>query len=310
MAKQIILNEGELREVVRRSVRRILREDTEMFYDYMEQYGANYVFSTYLSEDRGERQSWAPLINPNMYYKALSEFQKYGSLKNFPSKYVYQWIGIILKNTAMLVANTEIMGHSNSFPTDEFEDFAARYLGVSESSLYCEGNELHVYLDEQLLAKLLNDDLVNEGVGKYGQTYFPWMSDDDIERTESQEEFNRIFGKYGEAIEEYNQENDSEYSPNRIVIEEGKPCWIIDIFIFLHLTGIDDWMIMPDGSDAISDYGLDPLVKIIQEYNEDLPPEDVLVIVNKCLDVYHQRGDLSSIFVQGGTKALNKIAGY
>ena len=65
---------------------------------------------------------------------------------------------------------------------------------------------------------------------------------------------------------------------------------------------------MPDGSDAWSDYGLEPLMEIINEYNSDLSPEKVIVIVNKALDVYHQRGDMASIFVEGGTKALNKIS--
>ena len=65
---------------------------------------------------------------------------------------------------------------------------------------------------------------------------------------------------------------------------------------------------MPDGSDAWSDFGLEPLMEIINEYNSDLSPEKVIVIVNKALDVYHQRGDMASIFVEGGTKALNKIS--
>jgi hypothetical protein len=65
---------------------------------------------------------------------------------------------------------------------------------------------------------------------------------------------------------------------------------------------------MPDGSDAISDYGIEPIMKIIQEYDENLPPEKVLVLVNRALDVAHCRGDLSSIFIQGGRSSLNRIA--
>ena len=50
------------------------------------------------------------------------------------------------------------------------------------------------------------------------------------------------------------------------------------------------------------------LEKIISEYNEDLSPERVLVIVNKALDVVHCRGDMSSIFIQGGKRSLDMIA--
>jgi hypothetical protein len=81
------------------------------------------------------------------------------------------------------------------------------------------------------------------------------------------------------------------------------------MFELLYQIGItDEWMQMPDGSDAFSDFGIEPLEEILAEYDEDLPPEKILVLVNRALDVYHQRGDMASIFIQGGTKALSRIA--
>jgi hypothetical protein len=77
---------------------------------------------------------------------------------------------------------------------------------------------------------------------------------------------------------------------------------------WLENKGLYDWMEMPDGHFAVTDYGTGPLFKIIKEYNEDLPPEKVLVLVNKALDVYHMQGPICSIFIQGGTKSLDKIA--
>ena len=69
-----------------------------------------------------------------------------------------------------------------------------------------------------------------------------------------------------------------------------------------------DWCQMPDGSDPWSDYGLDPLHEIIKEYNENKTPEEVLVLLNRALDVVHQRGDLASIFIVGGRKTLSQIS--
>ena len=77
---------------------------------------------------------------------------------------------------------------------------------------------------------------------------------------------------------------------------------------WLEEKGLYDWMQMPDGSDAWSDFGIEPLWKIIEEYSEDLPPEKVLILVNRALDVAHCRGDLSSIFIQGGRNTLSKIS--
>ena len=187
------------------------------FYDYLEEYGAYYVLEDFFDNPNG-KQNWGTLINPEMYAKALREFTKYGKLIHFPTKYVYQWMGIILKNTAILCANTDLAGHSQSFPIDDVVDIAEYRFGINLEPNYEACSE---WLDEQ---------------------------------------------------------------------------------------GLYDWMSMPDGSDAWSDYGIDPLMKIIKEYSEDLPPEKVLVLVNRALDVYHQRGDMASIFVQGGSKALSKIA--
>ena len=77
---------------------------------------------------------------------------------------------------------------------------------------------------------------------------------------------------------------------------------------WLEEQGLYDWMNMPDGSDAWSDYGLEPLFNIIKEFNEELPAEKVLVLVNRALDIGHQRGDLASIFIQGGSKVLTRIS--
>jgi hypothetical protein len=195
---------------------RIIKEE-HVYYEYMEDYDTYYVLNEFFHNPQG-KESWGPLINPEMYAKALSEFTKYGKLINFPTKYIYQWMGIIMKNTAILVTNTELAGHTSSFPIDEVIDVAENSFGVSLEPTYDACSE---WLEEQ---------------------------------------------------------------------------------------GLYDWMKMPDGSDAWSDFGLEPLWSVIKEYDESLSPEKVLVIVNKALDVYHQRGDMASIFIQGGSKALSRIA--
>lgn len=193
-----------------------LINENEIYYEYMEDYGVYYVLSEFFNNPQG-KQNWGTLINPDMYVKALREFTQYGKLVKFPSKYVYQWMGIIMRNTATLEANTDLAGHSMNFPFEEVHDFAER-----------EGVEL---------------------------------SDD-----------------YGECAD------------------------------WLEEKGLYDWMQMPDGSDAWSDFGIKPLWEIIEEYDESLPPEKVLILVNRALDVAHCRGDLSSIFIQGGRNTLSKIS--
>lgn len=202
------------------------------YYDVMDEYGLRYVLDSFLENPQG-KQKWQPLINPSMYHKALEEFTKFGKIEKFPTKYIYQWMGIIMRNTAQLRANTELAGHTQLFPYEEFSDFLSSYFG--------------------------NED--------------------------------------------WNIEND-----NVCYIDENGELQEINIFDFCYNIGLYDWMQAPDGSDAWSDYGLNPIEKLISEYDENQSPEEVLVIINKILDIYHCRGDLASLFVNGGSKALTQVS--
>lgn len=64
-----------------------------------------------------------------------------------------------------------------------------------------------------------------------------------------------------------------------------------------------------NGHDLISDYGLEPLRKIVEELYATDDPNEIIVLINKALDVSHQRSDLSEIFIEGGESSLNRISG-
>ena len=92
--------------------------DWHKYYDYLEKYDEYTVLSMLAN---GENL-WVPLIQPAMYQQALNEFTKFGKLEKFPTKYVYQWMGIIMKNTAIIRAITSISGHGMGYPTDAIID--------------------------------------------------------------------------------------------------------------------------------------------------------------------------------------------
>ena len=287
---------------------RIIKEyDEHKMYDYLEDYGVEYVLSQFMKNPKG-KQNWGVLINPDMYAKALSEFTQFGKLVKFPTKYVYQWMGIIMKNTAILNANTALAGHTQWFPYEEVDDFIESYFN-NKREIEFNDHDIKIELLHDDITKINNDinPFINENaVDKYNQTYFPWVTQtqaDDIAQQSDIERITKRFGEMGEDIQDYIRRNKIEFNK-----KNNKFYWIMDKYELLDEIGLFDWMQMPDGSDAWSDFGLEPLFKIIKEYNEDLPPEKVLVIVNKALDVYHQRGDMASMFIQGGSKALSRIA--
>lgn len=77
---------------------------------------------------------------------------------------------------------------------------------------------------------------------------------------------------------------------------------------YLESIGFYDWCKLPDGSDAWSDYGLEPLFNIFKEYRPNTTPEETLILINRALDVWHCRGDLASAFIEGGSKTCTEIS--
>lgn len=77
---------------------------------------------------------------------------------------------------------------------------------------------------------------------------------------------------------------------------------------FLEEIGWYNYAVLPDGSDGFSDYGLQPIIKILHEYEPNMSTGEKLILVNRCLDVWHCRGDLSSAFIEGGAKVLTQIS--
>jgi len=72
-----------------------------------------------------------------------------------------------------------------------------------------------------------------------------------------------------------------------------------------------DWTVDAEGTNIMSDYGLEPLLKLLHQLRseEEKTPEERLLIIDQMLNVAHQRSDLASWFVVGGSRALNKLAG-
>ena len=97
-------------------------ENMHPFYDYLEDYDERYVLSQFAQDPHG-KESWGVLINPSMYEKALQEFTRLGYLDKFPTRYVYQWMGIIMRNTAILIANTNLAGHGTDHDHDAVQEF-------------------------------------------------------------------------------------------------------------------------------------------------------------------------------------------
>ena len=77
----------------------------------------------------------------------------------------------------------------------------------------------------------------------------------------------------------------------------------------LKRLGFYEWAVYPDGKLAYSDQGLEPLENILAEEQPNMTAEDILLLINRCLNVVHPRNDLASAFIEGGSQTCSEISG-
>lgn len=206
------------------------------FEDYLTKYNLEWVFT---NAKRGS--VWYPLIDARQYKLALDEFVKYGRLVRFPVDKIYDWVDILMKNSAI------------------FENIRPLY-GVDEYVPYIEVFEALYGADADY------DEWVSSMKGK--TIYIPWLGD---------------------------------------VTVEGAKYTTDNMIFMLEVNGVYNALKLPDGAeDAWSD--TQSYADYMNQFEDVETPEQALVLINKVLDVYHQRSDLASLFITGGREALTKIS--
>ena len=312
------------------------------FEDYYEEMSAYDTINQFVEDMNNGRQTqnWAPLINPSMYQKALQIFTKQGNLDGFPEKYIYQWIGIIMRNTIQLEINSELAGHSMSCPLDDLSDshmneYIKQKLGFTVLDW---GSDVTLEITPQYLISFLQHEHLSPAEKEYVDTYLEnnnineeaihqtgnnkgqmvmFLSQPELDYYDSEKALRTKINNIQGLIDIFNEhnkehENRANFGVSDDVLsvnEQGQLLLQMDLSRLLDMIGFYDWMQMPDGSDAWSDYGLRPLFEILQEYNDNKStPEQTLVLINRALDVSHPRGDMASIFIEGGSRTLTQIS--
>lgn len=63
-----------------------------------------------------------------------------------------------------------------------------------------------------------------------------------------------------------------------------------------------------NGQPVLTDYGLTPLLDLSHILVNQEDPGEILVTINKMLDISHQRSDLAELFIEGGSASLDFIS--
>ena len=74
---------------------------------------------------------------------------------------------------------------------------------------------------------------------------------------------------------------------------------------------MDDYLpLFSNGGWVLSDFGLEPLQKLGGEMADSNSAAELIVLINKVLDVSHQRSDLAELFIEGGSTTLDYISNF
>lgn len=63
-----------------------------------------------------------------------------------------------------------------------------------------------------------------------------------------------------------------------------------------------------NGQWFLSDYAVQPLASICMDLIAASDPTQILILINKALDVVHQRSDVAELFIHGGSDSLYEIS--
>lgn len=191
---------------------------------------------------------------------------------------------IMIRNTTIIRAFTYTSGHTESDPDDDFNYYWGEYIND-----YILRRTNFNYEDPNQLEIPFNNPDTN------------FTKKKPIIKQEPNPNFNNIINNpfddfYDENSELFNGKN------NERLYGELKQI-LIDYYYDYYSTD-------EDGGYILSDYGLEPLEKyIVQLFKIDENNHNAkLVLIDKMLNVVHQRSDLASWFVEGGSSTLSKLS--
>ena len=284
-----------IREIIEKT---LISEDDDYIFDYYDRYESisGQIFSDF--KDRKKmgytRIPWR-VVPFGLLKITWENFVKYGFVPERFYKNLDKIERIMTMNVIKLDITTYLFGHSPNNPKEDFEVHGI-YI-EKEKDVYIEidiiGNPKQItmfdYPSYQFLitVKNNNDDSEIKQIRVKNASELDSLLKKMVKLYNILDIIseNNFFEKYKES---YIQESEDEFNTQE------------DFF---------DWVVDKNGTSYVSDYGLEPLQKLLYELKLKKTPEERLVVIDKMLNVSHQRSDLASWFVEGGSKALSNLSG-
>ncbi len=323
--RRIVISEDRFRRLRKRLLREYRNFHEVMgvpsIFEYLKRYNVKWVLNQFLTT---KREGWAPLISAKMYKSALEDLANNDSeFTRFNVENVYRMLARVMKNASILYANSLIMNsHARPQMLPVLTEFV-RKVGdglYKESFLKIDEEEVIIYvpITEKTIGKCFNDYSKNEyirgfnvlnfrGYDKFAEMYNNYFHAVDGEQLRERVSFEDLV---------YAFENMMAFGNFKVRHEGNEFIYILgDFDVFLYQdTHFLNWAIPPDnvgrGHRSWSKMGCSQIIKTLSKYKQGVTkPEEVMQIIDRTLNIIHDRGDLAYFFIEGGLEALNAISG-
>jgi len=190
---------------------------------------------------------------------------------------------IMVDNTIKVMIFTNLAGHTESDDEESFEDNIGYWVDEQLNCILPEKKE-----DRTQLEIPFNDP--NQGYA--------------IKPEQHIEPCNTQINQFAENFVNENYDDEKNLNENRSDIREKLYEEMKDKFFYYYMNDPEHKM-----GGFISDFGLRPLEILLSQLLKENKSENRVVIIDKMLNVIHQRSDIASWFVEGGSKSLSELSG-
>lgn len=246
----------------------------------------NSIFSDFLFNNNPDYTKHIPwrLIQYPMLKKVWEDYMRYGFLRN--TKALDKIEGIMIANTLKIDILTELAGHTSVNPDEDFNEW---FKPLIEEYIRWKLQQKNPPDKNQLEI----DYEKGGGAGKQPnvQTINPTPQE------------MKVFNFLDSQLDDY--WNNLEAGTIDLEDIENRAGDLLEERFY------DYYMEDPNSNQAyISDYGLEPLAKLVEKLRS-IPEDQIgerIITLDKMLNVVHQRSDLASWFVKGGSEALSDLS--
>ena len=229
--------------------------------------------------DYTKRRPWN-LVSANRLQKIWSDYSRTGVVRDIRG--LEQIKDIMIENAMKLYISTYLSGHTSSNCDDDFEE------------------TFHDYIDYFINKRLVHEfEDINQTEIPFDDPSQPHKKKEIVRNFETNEFFDSIINN---PFDEYYHENQELFIPeNYDGLYKTLQNILLDKLYDYYLTDAD-------GYDILSDYGTEPMLKLAYELNDEDNPNSMVILIDRMLNIAHQRSDLASWFIEGGSSSLTSIS--